>query len=51
MPGKVARLCVVLFLANAACGAEFLIFDQTFTFDESLNGFNFFPPPASAPAD
>ena len=31
--------------------AEFLVFDQVFTFDESLNGFNFFMPPATAPSN
>ncbi len=48
---NVASFCLVFFLANAAGGSELLIFDQTFTFDESLNGFNWFQPPASAPVD
>ncbi len=30
---------------------EFLVFDETFTFDEALNGFKWFMPPAGAPRD
>ncbi len=47
--------CLVLFgislPVGAAAAAEFLIFDRTFTFDETLNGFNWFQPPETAPKD
>lgn len=39
------------FLAGTAGGSEFLIFDEVFAFDEGLNGFKWFRPPAGAPAD
>jgi len=42
---------LALSLPHLAPAAEFLIFDQVFTFNESLNGFNWFMPPATAPAD
>jgi hypothetical protein len=56
MPLSLAGLfCLILFYvslpAGAAAAGEFLIFDRTFTFDETLNGFNWFQPPETAPKD
>jgi FG-GAP-like repeat len=50
----VCRMMVLLVLlalvVPCSVGAgEFLIFDQVFTFDETVNGFNWFMPPASGP--
>lgn len=42
---------LILCQAHGVEGAEFLIFDQVFTFNETLNGFNFFMPPATAPTN
>lgn len=39
------------FPAGTAGGSEFLIFDEVFTFDEGLNGFKWFMPPAQATKD
>ncbi len=49
----VCPLVVLLGVLSAAvaCGGEFLIFDEVFTFDETLNGFKWFMPPANAPRD
>jgi len=48
---KMLAAFLMLVLAGRAGAGEFLIFDQVFTFDEALNGFNWFMPPATGPAN
>ena len=56
MTDRTVRLCRFVLLSStlamgSACAGEFLICDRTFVFDETLNGFNWFMPPDSAPKD